>query len=102
MCGTLPCHPTHPLSLDTNYALKLHLPDTYPDPIPSRPVPPGYTSREVFALFDSEGKGVIDVGMLQQGAKEAGYVSCCDLDPLLWDIVHQSHPGPFQSCVRYP
>lgn len=45
---------------------------------PSHPVPspPGYTSREVFALFDSEGKGVIDVGMLQQGAKEAGYVSC--------------------------
>ena len=34
----------------------------------------GYTNREVFALFDTENRGVLDVGMLQQGAREAGYV----------------------------
>jgi Ca2+-binding EF-hand superfamily protein len=32
----------------------------------------GYTNREIFALFDSDGKGVIDVGMLQKGARETG------------------------------
>jgi hypothetical protein len=32
----------------------------------------GYTNREVFGMFDVEGKGAVDVGMLQRGAKETG------------------------------
>ena len=32
----------------------------------------GYTGREVFALFDPDGKGNLDVAAIQQGAREAG------------------------------
>jgi Ca2+-binding EF-hand superfamily protein len=34
----------------------------------------GYTDREVFALFDPERRGILDVGMVQLGARETGAI----------------------------